>query len=99
MAEVHYLKILPEYFQAVRKGIKSFEVRLNDRNFQVGDTLILEEYDLVKKVKTGAWVPEEIIYLLHDKTYVKDGYVVLGIREINFDNMQFKKRHVKRVKE
>lgn len=96
MAEVHHLKILPKYFQDVRKGIKSFEVRFNDRNFHVGDTLILEEYDPVKKVKTGAWVPEEVIYMLDDRNYVKDGYVVLGMREINFDNVQFKKRHVKK---
>lgn len=30
----HYLKIKPEYFRAIQKGEKTFEVRFNDRNFQ-----------------------------------------------------------------
>lgn len=41
----HELKILPAYYEAVRDGYKTFEVRLNDRGFQRGDTLTLKEYD------------------------------------------------------
>lgn len=96
MANVHYLKTWTSYFQDAKKGIKPFEVRKNDRNYQVGDTLILEEYDPVKKIKTGAWVPEEVIYLLDDNRFVKDGFVILGVREINFDNLQIKKRQIKK---
>lgn len=40
----HHLKTKPEYFQAVINGKKPFEIRYNDRNFQVGDRVILEEY-------------------------------------------------------
>lgn len=36
---IHELKTLPEYFELVRKGIKNFEVRKNDRDFKVGDML------------------------------------------------------------
>lgn len=32
----HYLKIKPEYYRAIEKGEKSFEVRNNDRDFQNG---------------------------------------------------------------
>lgn len=42
MAE-HVLKTWPEYFEAVRRGQKTFEGRKNDRNFQVGDTVILHK--------------------------------------------------------
>lgn len=32
----HELKILPEYFDAVMSGVKTFEVRKNDRSYGVG---------------------------------------------------------------
>ena len=41
---VHELKILPNYFYDVVSGIKTFEVRFNDRDFQLGDQLLLKEY-------------------------------------------------------
>ncbi|RXA95603.1 DUF3850 domain-containing protein [Yersinia sp. 2105 StPb PI] len=43
---LHALKILPEYFDAVFTGCKKAEFRLNDRNFSVGDYLILKEWEL-----------------------------------------------------
>ncbi len=39
----HTLKTDQPYFDAVRAGLKSFEVRFNDRDFQVGDTVILSK--------------------------------------------------------
>ncbi|HJF32801.1 MAG TPA: DUF3850 domain-containing protein [Sporosarcina psychrophila] len=45
MSKVHQLKILPEYFNAVRLGVKTFEIRKNDRDYQVGDSLFLKEYE------------------------------------------------------
>ena len=42
----HYLKILPEHFKDVESGAKTFELRRNDRNYQPGDTLILQEWEL-----------------------------------------------------
>lgn len=41
---IHHLKIKPEFYQAVIEGRKPFEIRYNDRNFQVNDRVILEEY-------------------------------------------------------
>jgi len=43
--KVHALKITPKYFDDVGKGIKPFEVRINDRDFQVGDCLHLMEWE------------------------------------------------------
>lgn len=39
----HDLKADSEYFHAVRDGSKTFELRRNDRDYQVDDTLILKE--------------------------------------------------------
>lgn len=40
----HNLKCIPEFFSVVCSGLKSFEVRYNDREFKVGDTLCLQEF-------------------------------------------------------
>ncbi len=42
---LHKLKCWPEYFQPLACGSKPFELRLNDRNFKVGDVLFIEEWD------------------------------------------------------
>ena len=36
---IHELKCEAPYFQAILDGIKNFELRLNDRGFQVGDKI------------------------------------------------------------
>lgn len=40
----HELKSWPEFFQPIAEGWKTFELRKNDRNYQVGDVLILREW-------------------------------------------------------
>ena len=79
---VHYLKIKPEYYKDVECGLKTFELRKNDRNFQVGDILMLiklddegNETDQVTRVK--------VTYILKDcpQYGLKDGYAILGIAE------------------
>lgn len=42
---IHELKIWPQYYCRVADGSKTFEVRENDRGYQVGDTVILKEFD------------------------------------------------------
>lgn len=41
----HGLKILPEYFQAVSDGRKTFEFHRGDRGFREGDSIPLSEWD------------------------------------------------------
>jgi ASC-1-like (ASCH) protein len=74
----HELRILPQYFDAVNKGNKTFEVRKNDRKFAVGDQLILNEWD-PEKGYTGCLVTKRVSYILNDQLYLRDGYVVLGL--------------------
>lgn len=76
--KVHNLKIKPQYFKDVVSGIKTFEVRKNDRNFKVGDLMVLETYD--NKKFTGGFVNTEITYILDDPKYCKKGYVILGFK-------------------
>ena len=43
--QTHELKTWPEFFEQTRNGKKKFELRRNDRDFKVGDELLLKEWD------------------------------------------------------
>lgn len=75
--QCHYIKNLPEYYNAIDQGKKSFEVRFNDRNYQVHDILHLQEWTDVEY--TGREMEVEVTYLLDDPNYCKDGYVIMAI--------------------
>lgn len=49
---IHELKTWPEFFSELQAGRKTFEVRLNDRDFRVGDVLALREFDHTKDAFT-----------------------------------------------
>ena len=76
----HAIKILPLYYKAVIAGMKNFEIRINDRNYQVGDTVRMEEYD--GEEYTGRYCTVVITYVLKDATEygLKPGYCILGWR-------------------
>ena len=74
----HSLKTLPEYYQAVRSGKKTFEIRENDRGFAVGDSLMLREWDPSRAAYTGRRLTVTVTYLTDFEQ--KPGFVVLGIR-------------------
>lgn len=58
---------------------KKFEVRKNDRDYQVNDILSLNEYDKDKQVYTGRHISVKVLYILDDRAFLKEGYVVLSI--------------------
>lgn len=85
----HDLKCWPEFFDAIASGIKTFDLRNNDRNFQVGDSLLLHEYDPTQSKYTGRFLERRISYILGHRpdagcaaTYgLRDGYVILALTE------------------
>lgn len=88
---IHNLKSKPEYFHAVWDNKKTFEIRNNDRNFEVGDFLILQEwaqvdshpwqlrsvYDDPKFGHSGGIILARVTYVTNFEQ--KEGYVVLGM--------------------
>lgn len=63
----HELKTWPHFFEDLQGDCKTFELRKNDRDFQVGDLLILEEYDPKTKTYTGNIIHKYVTYILkHD---------------------------------
>jgi hypothetical protein len=76
--KVHELKCETEYFALVFYGIKRFEIRKNDRDFQVGDKITLREF--AEGEYTGASIPNlTITYILHGPVYgIEEGYCILN---------------------
>lgn len=78
---IHNLKTIPTYFNRVWENEKQFEIRKNDRGFQAGDKLILEEWT-EKDGYTSRFIECTVKYVLYGFEGLTDGYVALSI-EIN----------------
>ncbi|MEG0297664.1 MAG: ASCH/PUA domain-containing protein [Clostridium sp.] len=78
MGKIHELKILPKYFNDIWSGRKNFELRKNDRGFNIGDTLILKGFE--DGDYTGDALEVVVTYILFGGEYGLDNdYVILGI--------------------
>jgi hypothetical protein len=74
----HHLKLHPKYFAEVIAGRKPFEIRFDDRNYRVGDTVVLMEYS-VENGATGRQHSRLITYLLDDFDGLIPGYVAFTL--------------------
>lgn len=72
----HDLKIRPEFFAPVRQGVKTAEIRLNDRDYMTGDLLILNEFN--GEQYTGKIVIRQVTHVA-DIREIKSGYVLLSM--------------------
>jgi hypothetical protein len=88
MTQTHELKTWPQYFDAVARGEKNFEVRRDDRGFQKGDILELQRTHasypyLVERDVRGCplfVLHRRISYILTGgQLGIEAGYVVLGL--------------------
>jgi ParB family chromosome partitioning protein len=63
----------------VQNGIKNFELRKNDRDYKVGDYIILQEID--NGTYTNRELPKiKIKYILHGGDFgLKKNYCILGL--------------------
>lgn len=86
---IHELKTDPEVFQAVALGLKTWEIRRDDRGFKVGDIVQLRETkhsgDSMKQgcplVYTGGCILAEITYILRGPVYgLADGWCIMSIQ-------------------
>lgn len=99
MSALHELKTWPDFFDAIKRGDKSFEVRRNDRNFEVDDTLLLLKFDPAQSSQ-GPWITPsgtrshkkehadnlkvQVTYVLQGGSFGIDGdFVVMSHRILN----------------
>ncbi|MBX0291433.1 DUF3850 domain-containing protein [Hymenobacter sp. HSC-4F20] len=81
-ATQHELKVWPACFAAVLTGSKTFDVRFNDRNFQIGDALLLREYEPESEQYSGRTTARWVSYLLQGGSFgIETGWCVLGLSE------------------
>ncbi len=81
----HDLKITPFFYRQVALGEKTFEIRLNDRNFKAGDTVTLHdfyrgEYTSSKPIK------KKIGFVLSDYDGLDPDYVIFSLIDFEGEN-------------
>jgi ParB family transcriptional regulator, chromosome partitioning protein len=75
-------------FEAVLAGVKTFELRFNDREFRTGDVLILDEWDKTNSTYTGRCIHASVIYILFEGYGLPEGYVIMSIRPFAYKNVK-----------
>ena len=82
---IQHLKTVQPYYDASESGMKTFEIRKDDRvrRYAVGDILHLCEWDGEKETGRNHW--KQVTYILKDEPYVPDGYVCMAAYEVSHD--------------
>ena len=87
MAKEHILKIKEEYYKEVEAGNKTFELRKNDRDYQVNDTIVfnvIKENDSVyrsNKIYRITYILKDVAEYGLDKEYCVLAIQLCGIKE------------------
>lgn len=80
---IHELKTDTECFQDIWRNRKTFELRYNDRDYKVGDTLILKDYDKDQDKFTGKVCMRIVTYILTGPAYgLQEGWVIMSIKPL-----------------
>lgn len=79
----HNLKIESKYAERIVSGEKNFEIRLNDRDYQRGDTLTLSAIYEPGRTPWIEFVTAQIDYI-HSGYGMQDDFVVLGLKNVGF---------------
>lgn len=76
--KIHKIKTIQPYFDRCWQQSKTFEIRKNDRDFQKGDTVYLQEYDFKTDTYSGKELRTTILYVLNDYSAIEKGFVVFS---------------------
>jgi hypothetical protein len=80
---VHKRKIGSENFEAINRGNKTFELTLNDRDYQEADILLLQEWNEDTGF-TGREITVVVTYLLSGGILgLEEGYVIMSFQRID----------------
>jgi hypothetical protein len=91
----HVLKCWPGFFNELWHHRKTFEIRKNDRDYQVKDKLEFQEYDQVNDTYSGRRMHFTITHLIPITVVVNgigENYVILS-RYCQLQTRKFKNGH------
>jgi hypothetical protein len=82
----HEVKILPWSFAAVADGLKTAELRRNDRDYQENDTILLKEWTAAGY--TGRTLPVRVTHIMRWERMPREAqvaaqYVILSVKVID----------------
>jgi ASC-1-like (ASCH) protein len=72
--KTHNLKIIQPYFDKLKAGTKKWELRFNDRDYRIGDALILQEYDPSNKTYSGESLTAHVVDIFYGAGDGKSSY-------------------------
>ncbi len=79
----HDLKCWPEPFQAIWDGSKRHEVRINDRDYNEGDELLLREFDSFTAKYTGRTIRAKVGYVTEGGSWgLPDNLCVMTLQDV-----------------
>ena len=76
----HELKTWPQYFSQIMHRNRSFETRINDRDFKINDYLLLNEWDPETEEYTGRFIMRHVVYIFEGGFFgIPDNMVVMAL--------------------
>lgn len=81
--KTHNLKTLPEFYFAIKRGSKTFEVRENDRDYKVGDILVLHYFNPELEEQIEETITVLVSYIFYGGKYgLAKNYCVMSVKRI-----------------
>lgn len=91
----HLLKLSPKYFSLVKENIKTFEIRRNDRHYQVEDILVLREWS-ESTGYSGNFCVKRVTYMFSDNAeYCLPSMAILAIKPYTMSDSDLE--HIKEL--
>lgn len=87
---IHHVRSWSWLFDPINAGRKTHDLRIDDRDYAVGDLLVLNRYDPERGQLTGEQCTVEITYITSrdhpcafSSAVLSKDYVILSIRKLN----------------
>lgn len=89
-SKIHYVRSWSHLYDAIDAGFKVHDLRKNDRDYKVGDHLVLQRFDNTTGTFTGEELKVEITYITgrdhvpcaFSSAVLDNNYCILSIKKV-----------------